>query len=441
MAGFAARFQATAPEVIAPLTADLAAGLTFAPLRDGIKFAISPHPEGAIAAKHLRSFADCAKVLVAMGPSAFQLPNLWPTEGDEFAIALRAILEKHRGIITAQLDVPLALPPPPLQAEAPFVPFPPAAQAPAWEIPPPPMRPPPAPVPPQAAVFGAQGFIPDPRIERLSTDLAQVVDHIRRLPGHGATMDTATQQQLLAIQSTVAAQQADMQRMFSVFSHAASSARPGSAAVDWGARVFASSTAWRDPMEWHRAFGAGDLGPLLAMLRDVVLSTRSGEGFAAHAGFSAAMEIMVLSYQATASMPGSADDRFKSWWPALRAVLASAMCVHEHAASEAGGKSTGPRFAAVLRPLLVKLEPDAWTEEVIRKAVSTARAQGGAPLKSSRYGRAPSRGRRGMGPAQVWEDRSVASRPPRRQTSPARSEASRRSSPARQTNNRSPRRR
>jgi hypothetical protein len=387
-----------------------------------------------VATRQLRSFTDCAKAIIAMGDAAFHLPSLWPAEGDEFSAALSRVLERHKPLIVAAYGDLLALPAPDNttheQLDAGVL-----RQQPGWVPPPPPMRPPEQ---QQAAPAAAPGLfhpVPqDPRIDRLSADLAQVVDHIRRsattpgAPGNSST-DLALQQQLRALQNAMTSQQADFQRAFTAL--AQSAGRPASAAVDWGARVFASSTAWRDPAEWFKAFSAGDLGPLLSMLRDAVFSTRGNEGPAAHSGFTAAMELMVFSYQATAAMPGSPEQRFQAWWPALRAVMASALCVHEQAASEAGGKHTGPRFAAVLRPLLVKLDPDSWTEEAIRKAVSIARAQGGTPVRSSgnrQYGRAPSRGRRGMGPSANWEDRSVASRSSRRIPSPGRSASSRRPS-------------
>ena len=434
MAGFQSRYFALSDILVAPLAEDLSANLAHAPLRDGLKFAISPHPEGSVATRQLRSFTDCAKAIIAMGDSAYQLPSLWPADGDEFAAALRTVLERHRPLILAAYGELLSLHAPVLPANEVNDPVG-HQQQPGWIPPPPPMRPPgPQQVAPAAAPDFFNHLLPDPRIDRLSSDLAQVVDHIRRSaasPGSSgsAGSDLGLQQQLRALQNAMTSQQADFQRAFTAL--AQSSGRPASAAVDWGARVFASSTAWRDPAEWFKAFAAGDLGPLLAMLRDAVFATRGNDGLAAHAGFSAAMELMVFSYQATAGMPGSPDQRFQAWWPALRSVLASALCVHEHAASEAGGKSTGPRFAAVLRPLLVKLDPDAWTEEAIRKAVSIARAQGGTPIRSTgtrQYGRAPSRGRRGMGPSSSWDDRSVGSRPSRRIPSPARSASSRRPS-------------
>jgi hypothetical protein len=235
MAGFSARYNALDGVDVSPFVVDLTAHLSFQSLRDGLRFASAEHPEAATFSKSIRSFADCARFILAMGTAAFELPRLWPdAESTDFTEALTRVLETHRATIAAEYFRP-ALP---------AVPAPPIPQ---WNPPPPPMRAPaPAPQPPRPPA----GAAVDPRVDQIAGDLAQVVAYVRSLPASPPAVSTAPDTALQHQMATLIASNADLQRTVAALAmHSGASRDSAASPVDFAASVCVSPVAWRDPKE------------------------------------------------------------------------------------------------------------------------------------------------------------------------------------------------
>jgi hypothetical protein len=402
---YTARVLALEEGVLQPLADDLRGvpgvsnGVSHAALAEGLRRVLTQHPDSTQFARHLRSFVGCARLMAAFADQV--VPMLHAVFGDAneagFLDELLATVARHQAVFQTFLAIGGAA-----SEAAPAAPVPPV-QAPA-----PSAAPPPAPAPPRPAFTpfapappSAPHAAPTPvssEAVHLMTQLASVQAELAAL----RAVPTASQAGAAQLEGLLRALQEGQGRLEREVSRMAAAAMPARGAMGPDAMAIGagllSTSAWRDPANWRRAFGSAGFNLLFTRLREVYFEAT--ESVFAQAMYVALADAFLLAHAAVLAQDApetDMDSRFLWLWPHLRTLLAATVAAVEYKARSAATLVNG-RFLDLVYASLTAMELSAWTDEAVRKTFSDAAKTAGkgyarAARSRTRTGRAESSGR------------------------------------------------